>query len=252
MNLGHQPVAVLTGGASGIGLSVAKAWIEEGGRAVILDVNQSNLEDAVAKLGASTRGVSVDVKDEDSVTVAFESISAVEGKIDALINCAGIGRPEPIATVSEENWTGMIDTHLHGTWRTCRSAYPLLKASSRAAVVNLSSIAASFGLPSRGSYSAAKAATEAMTRTLAVEWALDGIRANCVAPGYTRTSLVQSQIDTGDIDVDALTQRIPMQRLAMPREIAEAVLFLVKPESSYITGQSLLVDGGMSIDGNWY
>jgi len=119
-------------------------------------------------------------------------------------------------------------------------------------VVNISSIASRVGMPQRLAYSAAKAGVEAMTRTLAVEWASAGVRVNAVAPGYTRTALVERQIEQGGLDPSRLIARIPMARFASPDEIAGVVAFLLSPDASYVTGHTIVADGGMSVDGNWY
>jgi NAD(P)-dependent dehydrogenase (short-subunit alcohol dehydrogenase family) len=249
----QQRVASVTGGASGIGLAFAQRWVKEGGRVVLMDMNAQALDAAVLQLGGfeAARGTVVDVTDAAVVDAAFASIAETEGRLDAAVNCAGIARPAPSSEVSDADFVRLVDIHLNGTMRACRAAYPLLKAS-RGAIVNISSVAASSGMPARASYCASKAGIEGLTRTLAVEWAPESIRVNAVGPGYTRTALTDTLIREGKLDVSPLVARTPMGRLAEPEEIAAAINFLVSPDASYITGQSLLVDGGMTVDGNWY
>lgn len=246
-------VASITGGASGIGFAFAQRWVKDGGRVVLMDMNPGALETAAQKLGGPkvARGVVVNVTDTVSVNQAFESISDNENRLDAAVNCAGIARPAPSAEVSDADFMGLVDIHLHGTMRACRAAFPLLRARG-GAIVNISSVAASSGMPARASYCAAKAGIEGLTRTLAVEWAPDSIRVNAVGPGYTRTALTDTLVREGKLDVTPLISRTPLGRLAESEEIAAAINFLVSADASYITGQALLVDGGMTIDGNWY
>ncbi|MDP5226725.1 MULTISPECIES: SDR family oxidoreductase [Arthrobacter] len=246
-------IASVTGGASGIGLAFAQRWVDDGGAVVLLDLNADAFDDAVEHLGGpdKARGCTVDVTDARSVAAAFASIAEQEGRLDAAVNCAGIARPAPSSEVSDKDFVRLVDIHLHGTMRACQAAYPLLKESN-GSIVNISSVAASSGMPARASYCASKAGIEGLTRTLAVEWAPDSVRVNAVGPGYTRTALTEKLMAEGKLDVSPLVARTPLGRLADPREIAAAINFLVSEDASYITGQSLLVDGGMTVDGNWY
>jgi NAD(P)-dependent dehydrogenase (short-subunit alcohol dehydrogenase family) len=182
--------------------------------------------------------------------VVEEAVSE-HGRLDIVVNCAGIVRPEPSVQVSDEDWAQMFDIHVAGTMRFCRAAYPHL-AIRGGAIVNTSSVGARVGMPGRLSYSAAKAAIEGLTRTLAVEWAADGIRVNAVVPGYVRTALLVETFADGDLDLDVLEARIPMGRMAEPEEIASVMVMLTGSDASYITGQSIVADGGMTVEGDWY
>ncbi|GAB3618350.1 SDR family oxidoreductase [Okibacterium endophyticum] len=248
-----RKVAAITGGASGIGFAFAKRWIADGGRVVLLDINAAGLDTATAELGGpeTARGVVCDITSRTSVDSAIESIRTHEGRLDGLLNGAGIGRPSPSAEVSDEDFEGLIDIHLFGAMRTARAAHGLLSESS-GAIVNISSVAATSGMPQRASYCTAKAGIEGLTRTLAVEWASDGIRVNAVAPGYTKTALTKKLIEDGKLRADRIEARTPLRRFAEPEEIASTIAFLLSKDASYVTGHSLLVDGGMTIDGDWY
>lgn len=249
------PIALITGGASGIGFASARRWIRGGGRVAVLDLSMDAIRIAVDALGGEdvAMGRVADVTDTENVVQAVDEITAAHGGvIDAVVNCAGIARPAPASTTTDREWTNLVDIHLNGTMRVNRAAYPALCASPRAAIVNISSIAASAGMPGRSSYCAAKAGIEGLTRALAVEWAAEGIRVNSVAPGYVNSEMTAGLLAAGSLNLNPIIARTPMKRLAEPDEISSAIYFLSSPEASYVTGQTLYVDGGMSIDGNWY
>lgn len=245
-------VVAITGGGNGIGLAFAERWVSEGGFAVLLDLSEENLKNAVAKLGEeNARGILTDATSAESVDAAFASIAEQEGRLDGLLNGAGIGRPSPTAETSDDDFDFLMSIHLGGVLRASRAAYPLLKASG-GSIVNISSVAAKMGMPKRASYCAAKTAIEGFTRTTAVEWAPDGIRVNAVAPGYVRTALTDNLIAEGKLNDKPIVARTPLARFAEPNEIAAAINFLLSPDASYVNGHSLVVDGGLTIDGNWY
>lgn len=245
-------VAAITGGASGIGLAFSKRWIDSGGRVILLDSQVPMLKCAVEELGDAARGVSVDVTDRNSVDSAFESIEKIEGRLDALVNCAGIADPEPSSEITDESFSRMLDIHLTGTMRCARAAYPLLLKSDSASIVNLGSVAALAGMPQRASYTAAKAGIGGLTRTFAAEWAPNGIRVNAVGPGYVRTALTDGLVAEGKLNDTPIKARTPMGRFAEPEEIADVIYFLAGTSSTYVTGHMLMADGGMTIDGSWY
>lgn len=248
-----RPLAVISGGASGIGLDAARHWVDGGGEVAILDLRQAAVGGAVAALGAAASGYAVDVRDAGAVTDAVACAAAAnDDRIDAVVNCAGIARPAPSSLVSDADWMVMIDIHLNGTMRVCRAAHPFLLQSDRAAIVNVSSVAAIVGMPGRTSYGAAKAGIEGLTRTLAVEWAADGIRVNAVAPGYVKSAMTEGLLASGDLDLAPIIGRTPLRRLADPGEITACIAFLASPAASFVTGHILTADGGLTIDGDWY
>lgn len=248
----HQPLAAITGGASGIGLSFARQWISDGGAVVLLDLSEPTLEHAVAELGPHARGIRVDVTQRGTVDAAFANIAAAEGRLDALVNSAGIARPTPSHEMSDDDFSLVLDIHVTGTMRSCRAAYPLLCQTPGAAIVNLASVAAHAGMPGRANYTAAKAGIAGLTRTLAVEWAEQDIRVNAVAPGYVRTPFTDNLIAEGKLRSEGIESRTPLGRFARPEEIADSIAFLASKRASYITGHVLMVDGGITIQGDWY
>lgn len=249
------PALAITGGASGLGAAVARRWSAGGGFVVALDRNGDLLAEVVEGLGGREHalGLAVDVSDTDAVSSAFASVrDALGSPLKGLVNCAGIAAPAPASSVAIDAWSGLLDVHLTGTMRSCQAAYPLLKADGGAAIVNVSSVASCLGMPGRSAYAAAKTGIEGLTRTLAVEWARDGIRVNAVAPGYIDSAMTTMLVETGKLRIEPILARTPMRRLAAADEIAAVICFLISSEASYVTGQVLRVDGGMSVEGNWY
>ncbi|OAV51146.1 SDR family NAD(P)-dependent oxidoreductase [Enteractinococcus helveticum] len=249
-------VLAVTGGANGIGLEVARQWLKKGGQAILLDLHHEALDAAVNQLGDQARGVVVDVTNSESVETAIDNIALQEGKLNGLVNCAGFARHACLEDLDDKDFQAMFEVHLGGTLRMCRTAYPLLRQAAQqdegAAVVNLSSVAGTNGTPGRVSYSTAKAGIAGMTRTLAVEWGNDAIRVNAVSPGPTRTALVDDLIARHEIQVDPLIKRTPLGRMPTVDEVAAPIVFLCSLAASFITGTCLPIDGGLTIDGNWY
>lgn len=245
-------ILAITGGASGIGLATARRWLQDAQRRVVLlDLNQSSLDAAVAELGDRARGLVIDVTSRESVDAAFADIAANEGVLHGLVNSAGVARPRPTAELSDEDWSFLISVHLDGTMRASRAAYPLLR-EGKGAIVNLTSVASKVGMPQRASYNAVKHGIDGFTKTLAVEWARDGIRANSVGPGYVDTPFNRKLEAEGRLNYARIERRIPMRRFADAAEIAAPIVFLLSREASYISGHNLMVDAAMTVAGEWY
>jgi NAD(P)-dependent dehydrogenase (short-subunit alcohol dehydrogenase family) len=237
-------VAVVTGGARGIGEAIVRAFREADARVVVLD----KLDPSSPREGV--RYTTADVSDPASVAAAFDSVDAGEGRVDVLVNNAGIQRPGLIGQTSYENWSAVIGTHLTGMFLCCSQAVPrMIEQGSGGAIVSIASTAGFVGLPGRGPYCAAKAGIMGLTRALALEGAPVGIRANAVAPGYTRTELLQQALDDGSQREEWMLERVPLNRLADPDEIARVVRFLASDAASYVTGQTIIADGGWTIQG---
>jgi NAD(P)-dependent dehydrogenase (short-subunit alcohol dehydrogenase family) len=237
-------VAVVTGAARGIGDAIARALVEAGTRVVSLDT----LEPPDPRRGV--RYVVADVSDPESVAEAFADVDRVEGRLDVLVNNAGIQRVGLTGQLSFEDWSAVIGTHLTGNFLCCSEAVRrMLERGTRGAIVSIASTAAIVGIPGRGPYCAAKAGILGLTRALAVEVAPAGIRVNAVAPGFTRTQLIQQALDDGSQQEDWMLQRVPLGRLATPEEIAGVVVFLASDEAAYVTGQVVVADGGWTVQG---
>lgn len=245
-----ERVAIVTGGASGLGLATAKHLAETGYGVVIADFSVERAEQAAAEIGpGSAVAVHADVSDTASVERMVAATHKQFGRLDVLVNNAGFAEPIPTHLMQDDSWIRMLDVHLGGTMRCSRAAYPLLSQSKSSAIVNLASIAAHVGIPGRAAYSAAKAGIEGLTRSLAVEWAPARLRVNAVAPGFISTPLMSSLVEAGMRDETAMAEQVPLSRLGMPNEVASVIGFLAGSASAYITGQTIVVDGGLTVDG---
>jgi len=245
--------ALITGGAKGIGLAISQELINDGWNVVITGRDATAIGSAVAGLNSGPGkavGKVMDVRDRASIDAVFTEIRTEFDSLDSLINCAGVIIRDESEILSEQDWNTVIDTDLSGVFKCSQAAYADLVQSPGATIVNVGSIAGSVGIAGRAGYTAAKAGLEGLTRTLGLEWADRDIRVNAVAPGWTRTEMVAGGIKDGRLSEAALTARIPQQRLAEPSEIAKVVKFLMSTDSSYITGQTIVVDGGITINGN--
>lgn len=239
------PLAVVVGGSRGIGLAVGELLSVEGWRVVIAD---RDIPGEAARDRFDCRAT--DIANSDAVDKLAAEINAAHGPISGLVNAAGYNRHAAVSEVDDDTWQGLLDIHLGGVFRLCRAFYPMLRDTA-GAVVNFSSIGGRVGRPGRGPYAAAKAGVEALTRTLAIEWAPDDIRINAVVPGIINTRMVQENIELGLVDPASLKSGIPLRRFGEPAEVAEAVAFLLSKRASYITGQTLVVDGGVLANGNF-
>ena len=233
--------AVVTGGASGIGLATARLLAERGARVACLDLNPGDVPEPIA-------GLRSDVTDDVSVRAAIAEAVRLLGGIDILVNNAGIGAQGTVEDNSDEEWQRVFDVNVLGIVRVTRAALPHLRRSSAGAIVNTCSIAATAGLPDRVLYSSTKGAVLSLTRAMAADLVPAGIRVNCVNPGTADTPWIGRLLDRAD-DPDAeraaLEARQPHGRLVSADEVAEAVAYLVSPRSGSTTGTSIAVDGGM-------
>ena len=231
-------VALVTGGSRGIGQAVARELVDHGARVIIADL-------VAPEPGAAGDYVEADIAAAAGVQRLFEGVLAAHGRLDVLVNNAGIRRNGPTESMALEDWTAVLDVNLTAAF-LCSAALARhsLGGGSSAAIVNIVSAAAEVGMAGRAAYCASKAGLVGLTRALAVEWADRGIRVNAVGPGFTRTHMYEWALKQGVLDEASMLRRVPMDRLAEPVEIARAVRFLASDDASYITGQALYVDGG--------
>jgi NAD(P)-dependent dehydrogenase (short-subunit alcohol dehydrogenase family) len=230
--------ALVTGAGSGIGAAVARALHAEGATVTLADVSAA-VHDVAAALGDHARAVILDVTREDQVAAAM-------GGLDVLVNMAGIGTTTNAPDTPLEVWEHVFAVNARGTFLCCKHAIPGMIERGGGAIVNVGSIAALVGLRNRAAYCAAKGAVVALTRALAVDHVGDGIRVNAVCPGTVDSPWVRRLVEDAGESYEALRARQPMGRLGEPEEIAQAVLYLASDAAAFVTGSSLVIDGGMT------
>lgn len=239
----HQTVAVVTGGSNGIGRAIVDHLIDR--QWVVLNIDRAappSSPDA-----ARFRTITCDLEQSDERTAVMGAICDEFPSLQALISNAGYVAPRPAHL--PQDWDGLLEIHLKAAVHLAQLALPALVRSATGSIVNISSTAAHRGLPGRLTYNAAKAAIESATRTLACEWGEVNVRVNAVAPGFILTENARRIYEAGDANAQARTAQIPLGRMGLPSEIAHVVGFLASDESSYVTGQTIVVDGGYLIDG---
>lgn len=255
LNQPSSPVAVVTGAARGIGKACAAQLADDGYAVVIADLRgeaaQATADEFIAR-GRRAIAVPADITDPAACAALMARAVEAYGRVDVLVNSAGISKPEPSLEVSPENWRRMIEVQLNGAFFCSQAAgRQMVGQGQGGCIVHISSINAEAAFPMRTAYSCAKAGVNMMIKTLAIEWAQYGIRVNGVGPCHTETEMTLENIQRGVVSVDILKKRIPLGRLAKVEDVAQAVAFLCSERASFITGQVLYVDGGYLAYGYW-
>jgi len=249
MTASSHKVALVTGAARGIGLAVAKRFLADGWRVALLDILGEALEKSVTALAApgATLALTCDVSDADAVASAFAAIERRFGRLDVLINNAGVAVFAPLMETSDTEWSRVLAVNLTGPFLCTKAAVPLMRRHGGGAIVNITSISGLRASTLRSAYGTSKAGLAHLTKQLAVELAEFGIRVNGVAPGPVDTAMAKA-VHSKEIRAD-YHDAIPLNRYGLEEELAEAVYFLCGDRASYITGQILAVDGGFDAAG---
>ena len=237
-------VALITGAARGIGFAIAESFRAEGARVALWDVDESELAAARSRLGGDAHVDVVDVTDSARVAAAFERVEKELGPVDVLVNNAGITRDAMLHKMTDEDWDRVIQVNLRGVFVCGREGGKRMRDRARGVILNTASVVGLYGNVGQTNYAASKAGVIAMTQTWAKELARKNVRVNAVAPGYTATEMMTS---IPRPVLDGISGKTPMGRLALPKEIAAAFVFLASDDASFVTGHVLSVDGGLTL-----
>ncbi|HEV7420251.1 MAG TPA: D-threitol dehydrogenase [Mycobacterium sp.] len=238
-------IALVTGGASGIGSAIASAFAAKGARIALVDLNESGAAEAAAALPTDSKGFRCDVSDPDSVREVVDAVAASFGRIDILVNSAGIAMLAPAEELSLKAWDTTIDVNLKGTFLMCQSVGSRMLSAGSGVIVNMASQAASVALDQHVAYCASKFGVVGVSKVLAAEWAGRGVRVNTISPTVVLTELGHKAWDGPH--GEALKKLIPTGRFAYPEEIAAAAVFLASDAAEMINGADLVIDGGYTI-----
>lgn len=247
----HQPVAVVTGAARGIGLATTRWFLNQGYRVVLIDIDEATLAQTDATLkrvsGEAVLSVACDVSNEQQVLQAVQQVDETFGRVDALVNNAGIAVFKPIAQTSLQEWQAVMATNLDGPFICSQAFLPMMRRSGGGSIVNIASISGLRASTLRVAYGTSKAAIIHLTKQQAVEFSSYGIRANAVAPGPVETAMAK-QVHSAEIRAD-YHNAVPLGRYGLEEEIAATIGFLCSPSAGYITGQVIAADGGFDAAG---
>ncbi|MCL4395352.1 MAG: glucose 1-dehydrogenase [Chloroflexi bacterium] len=239
-------IALVTGGGRGLGRAIALAFADAGADVAVASRTREQLDEVAQAVIARARrslAVEVDVSDSAAVAETIDRVRAEFGRIDILVNGAGVGWSERVDSTSDETWRWIVDTNLTGTFFCCRRAVQVMIEQQSGCIINIASIAGLKGAPGMGAYGASKAGVIALTRVLALENARYHVRVNAIAPGYFRTDMNAAVLDDPEAG-PKIVRRIPMRRVGAPEEIGGLAVYLASEEASFVTGEVFTISGG--------
>jgi NAD(P)-dependent dehydrogenase (short-subunit alcohol dehydrogenase family) len=242
-----QKTAIITGGASGLGLAATQKFVASNIKTIIIGRNEDNLKKVASDLGPLCSYKVCDLSNLHAIPQLVTDLIAEHGRIDILVNNAGINMKKPLTTVTDEDFQHVVQTNLNSVFALSREVTKAMLEEGNGCIINISSMAAQYGIPLVIAYTAAKTGIEGMTKAMAVELSPKGIRVNCVAPGFIKTNMSAKALDSDPERKQKVMSRTPMGHLGEPADVAEAIYFLASDAAKYITGVVLPVDGGNSI-----
>lgn len=247
MTRATKPVAIVTGGASGIGLAISKKFSGNDIYTVVIGRDETKLQSVSKLIGTTGEIVQYDLTRLDGIPALIDTIHKKHGRIDILVNNAGINMKKDFTEVTDEEFQTIMHTNVNSVFALSREVVKVMEKQGSGSIINISSMAAKYGLPRIIAYSASKSAIEGMTAAMAVELSPKGIRINAIAPGFIITDMTDKAFKTDNERKQKAIGRTPMGYMGKPEDIAEAAYFLATNASSYITGTSIRVDGGNAI-----
>jgi len=248
----ENKVAIVTGASKGIGKAIATRFAREGASLVVASRSRDALEKVAHEIksaGGEALVVTVDVRNADSIDELVKKTVSHYGRLDLLVNNAGITMGGASEELSPEDWRTAMETDLFGVFFACQAAARVMIPQGSGNIINISSVNGILAAPRRAAYCSSKAGVNALTKVLAIEWADRNIRVNAIAPGYVRTELVQDVIDKGAISMEAILRRTPQHRIGEVEDIAGLAVYMASDESSYMTGSIVTIDGGWTAYG---
>lgn len=243
----NKELAIVTGGASGIGLAIAQRFVQAGIFTIVIGRDEQKLQQARELLGDASAAISADLSQLSSIPVLIERIEQEYGAIDILVNNAGINMKKEFVEVTDDDFQKILLTNVQSVFAVSREVVKHMTPRGKGSIINISSMAARYGIPKVIAYTASKSAIEGMTQAMAVELSPKGIRVNCIAPGFIATDMSAKALNSDPERKQKVMSRTPMGYMGVPGDIGNAALFLAGSEAGYVTGVSLAVDGGNSI-----
>lgn len=246
----NDRVILITGAAGGLGQAMAVGLAEYGAQIALADLRLENINDILAQidnLGKRAAAYKVDITDRNNITEMVEKVHKDFGRIDVLINSAGVNNRKRIEDYTEQEWDNIVDINLKGTFLCCQAVGKIMLNQGKGKIINMASVSSTLGHPHHGPYAASKGGVALLTKVMAVEWAKRGINVNAIAPAYVRTSLTADYLSKGD-NYKRISDTIPMGRLGEPEDIVGAAVYLASDASNFVTGHLLTVDGGRCAD----
>ncbi len=248
----EKKVAVVTGASKGIGKGIALRYAQEGAKVVVTSRSADLLSVLVNEIKASggeALALLVDVRSAKSVQSVVDDTVKAYGRLDIMVNNAGISMVKPSEDLSPEDWTNALETDLFGVFYGCQSAGRQMMKQGGGSIINITSVYGIVASPMRAAYCASKAAANHLTKVLAVEWAGKNIRVNAIAPGYVRTELVQDVMDRGLLPLEGIKKRTPQGRMGEVEDLMGLAVYMASDESSFMTGSVVSIDGGWTAYG---
>jgi NAD(P)-dependent dehydrogenase (short-subunit alcohol dehydrogenase family) len=243
----EQKIAIVTGGSSGLGYATVKKFTENNIFTFVIGRDEEKLKKACGEFGKNCEPVVFDITQLDKIPSLVKTLFDQRGRIDILVNNAGINQKKALVEVSDMEFQKILLTNVNSVFSLSRETVKVMLPKKSGCIINISSMAAQYGLPGVIAYTASKTAIEGMTRAMAVELSPSGIRVNCIAPGFIFTKMSSAALDSDPERKQRVLSRTPMGKLGMPEDVANTAYFLASDESSFLTGTVIPVDGGNSI-----